>query len=314
MSVGEFLDRWLKERVKPSTRPRTYESYHHLVEAHIKPALGGLSLKKLHAAQIQAFLNAKLDAGLAGRTVSYIRAVLRAALNHAVKLDLVPRNVATRTAAPKVTEFVAHPLTPEQARTLLAITATHRLHALFLLTLCMGLRQGEALGLGWDDVDLERAQLSVRHTLQHERGPGESFSLAEPKTDRSRRTLALPPLAVEVLKQHRVRQQVERLAVGGAWRNSLNLVFTSEVGTPLDSCNVTHALKRLVKAAGLPDQRFHDLRHATATFLLAQGVSPRVVQEVLGHSDIRLTLGLYSHVLPAVAAEAMTKMDSLLRA
>jgi integrase len=176
--------------------------------------------------------------------------------------------------------------------------------------LAVGLRQGEALGLRWDDIDLDRGSLTVRSALQR-LGPG--WQLAQPKTARSRRTIALPTVVSAALQSHRARQLQERLWAGARWQEH-DFVFASTIGTPLDGTNVTRRFQQLLRSAGLPRQRFHDIRHACASLLLAQGVHPRVVMETLGHSQIGLTMNTYSHVIPALQSEAATQMDAVLRA
>jgi len=175
--------------------------------------------------------------------------------------------------------------------------------------LALGLRQGEALGLMWSDIDLETGVLRVRRASQ--RVPHQGTQLVETKTARSRRALVMPPIVTCALRAHRARQAIERLAAGERWVD-LDLVFPSERGTLADGPNVTHRFHKLLKRAGLPGMRFHDLRHACASLLLVQGVHPRVVMETLGHSQISLTMNTYSHVLPALQREAADRMEAVL--
>jgi len=185
---------------------------------------------------------------------------------------------------------------------------SHRLGALFTVALALGLRQGEALGLRWDAVDFQTGVLTVRAALQR---VGKQWQLVEPKSERSRRTIALPRVAVVALRAHRVRQKRERLLAGGDWKEA-GFVFTTQIGTPLDPINLTKTFKRLLRVAGLPSIRFHDLRHTAATFLLAQGVDARTIMETLGHSQISLTLNTYSHVLPSLQRDAALRMNKIL--
>ena len=178
------------------------------------------------------------------------------------------------------------------------------------MALALGLRQGEALGLQWEDVDLESGTLRVRHTLQRVDGAPQ---LMEPKSARSRRTIAMPSVAVRALREHRTRQLQERLWAGSRWQKS-DYVFTSTIGTPLYSRPTTQRFQRILTAAGLPRVTFHSLRHACASFLLAQGVSPRVVMETLGHSQFSTTMDIYAHVMPAMQRDAAERMDALLAA
>lgn len=186
-----------------------------------------------------------------------------------------------------------------------------RLEALWVLTVTLGLRQGELLALRWQDCDLDAGTLRVTGTLQRVAG---ALQRGEPKTPRSRRVLNLPALARGALRRHRARQAAERLQAGPCWQEQ-DLVFTTVVGTPLDARNVRRAFKQHLRRAGLPaGVRFHDLRHTAATLLLAQGVHPRAVTETLGHSQIGLTLDTYSHVLPALRQEVAAQMDAILGA
>ena len=308
-TVAQFLSGWLEDSVKASVRPKTFRSYEQLVRIHLAPGLGRHALSRLTPAHVQAFLNEKLARGSSPRTVQYLRAVLRQALGQALKWELVVRNVATLVDPPRVPRYEIQPLTASQARKFLDFIEPHRLRALFAVAFAVGLRQGETLGLRWTAVDLERGVLHVRHSLQF---LDKRFQLVEVKTDCSRRTIHLPAIAVEALRAHRTRQLEERLAAGGEWED-WGLVFTTRVGRPLDSCRITRDFKRLLKQAGLPTQRFHDCRHACASFLLAQGIPARVVVDILGHSQISLTMNTYSHVMPALRSEAAEKMDAVFR-
>ena len=247
-------------------------------------------------------------AGLSPRTCQYARAILRSALGQALRWGIVSRNVATLVEVPRVKRHEIQPLTPEQARTLLATMRGHRLDALFTVALALGLRQGEALGLQWDAVDLDARVLHVRASLQRVE---KRWHLVEPKSARSRRTVALPEVLVSALRSHRVRQLEERLAAGARWRES-GFVFATGIGTPFEPSSLTKAFKALLVKAGVPDIRFHDLRHTAATFLLAQGVDARTIMETLGHSQISLTLNTYAHVLPTLQRDAARLMNDLL--
>lgn len=251
-------------------------------------------------------MNAKLASGLSARTVQYIHATLRRALGQALKWDLVARNVATLVDPPRVVRPEVQPLTPEAAKALLEAARGDRLSALYTVALALGLRQGELLGLRWADVDLDNGFLHVRRALQRIDG---KLQLVEPKTAKSRRTIAMPAFVVAALREHRLRQGLERMFVGEGWQDAFGLVFTTAIGTPLDEGNVRRQFKRLLAKAGLPDMRFHDLRHSCASLLLAQGLSLRAIMEVLGHSQIALTANTYTHILPQMQREAADAMD-----
>ena len=290
-----------------SVKPVTFESYAHLVHVHIAPALGRVKLKALSPAHLQGFYRAKLDAGLSPRTVQYLHVVLHRALKQALRWGLVPRNVSEAVDPPRVRREEIRPLSPAQARTLLETARDDRLEALYVLAVHCGLRQGELLGLKWDDVDLERGTLQVRRTLS-----GGTFTA--PKTAKSRRTVRLKQSALEALRRHLERQLVEIDRAGPLWQEN-GLIFATERGTPLNRHNLgSRSFKPLLKRAGLPQStRFHDLRHTCATLLLVQGIHPKVVQELLGHSNVGITLDTYSHVLPNMGDAAAEAMENALR-
>jgi integrase len=307
-TVKQFLETWLEQRVKHHNRPRTYQGYQDIVENHLVPHIGAHQLEKLSPEHVQTMLNTLTASGLSPRTVSNVRAVLRKALNQALRWGLVYRNVATLVDAPRTTTFSIQPLDQVQAQQLLDAVAGHRLEALYRVALSLGLRRGEVCGLRWEDVDLERATLRVTGSLQR---VGGRLERAAPKTAASVRTIALPPVLRRVLERHRARQEQEQRDLGAEWQDS-GLVFVSERGTPLDPRNVVRHFKTALARAKLPEAtRFHDLRHSCATLLIAQGVYPRVIMEILGHSQISTTMNTYAHVLPETQREATHKIDSL---
>jgi integrase len=307
-TLGEFLDEWLVEVAKPRVRAWTFNGYEVHVRLHIKPAIGRIPLDRLTPQNVQFLLNEKLRQGLKPKTVRYIRGTLRTALNEAQRWGLVPRNAAALVDGPRVERYTVHPFTPDEARTLLHSVKGDRLEALYSVALTMGLRQGEALGLTWDDVDLQLGYLRITKQLQRIHG---SPKLVEPKTERSRRTLALPPMIARHLQQHLAKQQRERVNAGSRWLEH-GLVFTTPIGTPLDGTAVTKQFHQVLDRAGLSQRRFHDLRHSCATLLLVQGVSPRVVMDLLGHSQIGLTMNTYSHVIPDLRRDAADRIEQLL--
>ena len=311
-TVGTFLENWLREVVRVTVRPRTWVSYQSIVRVHLRPGLGAFGLATLSPADVQAFLNAKAAAGLSPRTVGYLRGVLRGALGHAERTDLVSRNVARLARPPRIPRRRVSPLTVEEVRTFLAAITGDRLEALYLVALGVGLRQGEILGLRWSDVDLVAGTLTVRHALARIEG---HLVLVEPKSATSRRVVPLPGFVRDALVADRLRQTSEALPLRPAPPDPFaDLVFTTTHGTPLDGITITRRFQRILAGAGLPRQRFHDLRHACASLLLAQGVPARVVMETLGHSEISLTLNTYSHAMPSLGREAADRMDQLLGA
>jgi integrase len=291
-------------------RPRTYESYELLSRVHIVPELGRVSLQNLTPQHIQTLLARKLKAGRAPQTVRHIRTVLRRALNFAIKWGLVSKNSAALVDPPRVERHQVKSLTPEQARKFLETAQAERLGSLYVLSLSLGMRQGEVLGLRWVDVDIEgpNPTLIVNQALQR---IGREFQFVEPKTERSRRTIALPKSVVKTLLAHRKRQAAERLALGPAWHD-YGLIFTALDGSPIERRTLHRDFKGILAKAELPESRFHDLRHSAASLLLAQGVPMRNIMELLGHSSITLTADTYSHVMAPALRETADKMDVIL--
>jgi integrase len=308
-TVAAFLDRWLRDVVKPSVRPKTYDSYLQVVKLYIIPGVGAHQLTGLQPQHVQAMINARLAAGLSPRTVQYLRAILRRALGQALKWGLVARNVATLVDPPKSERREMRALSPDEAGRFLAAAQGDRLEALYRVALSIGLRQGEILGLRWEDVDLDGGRLAVRKQLQRIDGKPRLVDL---KTRQSRRTISLPTTLTRALRAHRARQNEERLLLGEKWLGEgWGLVFTSTIGTPLDPRNLTDRYKKLLASADLPAIRFHDLRHSCASLLIAQGVPMEIVKETLGHSQISLTINTYVHLLPETQRQAADAIDRL---
>ena len=263
-----------------------------------------------HAGTLQGYMRRKTEEGLSPRTIRNHLAVLRRALNQALRWGEVQRNVASLVTPPRTSDDEVQPLTPDEARILLDALKGDRLEALYCVALALGLRQGEVLGLAWEDVDLEDGTLRVRHTLQRYGG---AYHLDEPKTSKSRRTMPIAPPLVEMLRSHRTRQIEEQLRAGPVWaENPWNLIFTTEAGRPLSNAVVTHRFQAILADAGLPRQRFHDMRHAAASFMLAQDVPLRTAMEILGHSDIATTANVYSHVGSSLQRDATEKVAAML--
>jgi len=246
--------------------------------------------------------------GLSSRTVRYTHAVIYSALKQALKEQLIARNVAEAVVLPAQQKKEIRPLTTEEVHRLLSAAKDDRLYPAFLLELGSGLRRGELLGLRWQDVDLKAGVITVRQSLIRTRA---GLVFQEPKTERSKRNLPLPPAVVRELKAHRARQAEEKLLLGPDYEDR-GLVFCLENGKPLDPRNFTRHFELLLKKAGLPHVRFHDLRHTHATQLLGLGVHAKIVQERLGHTTISTTLDTYSHAVPGLQEEAARKLDALL--
>lgn len=305
LAVSAFLTRWLEDAARPAVRESTYRSYEGVIRLHVIPHIGGVALARLSPAHLQAMLSAMEKDGASARMRQLTYDVVRIGLRQAVRWNMIPRNPAEPVVRPRVAEKEMHPLAVEQVRALLDAARDDRLHALYALLVGAGLRLGEALGLTWPDLDLENGRLHVRRQLCEVRG---KLWLAEPKTTTARRTVTLPGFVVEALRDHEERARTE-----GTLLNDRLLVFTDSEGNPLRRSNIRRrSFEPLLKQAGIPHVRLHDLRHTFATLALRGGVHPLIVQQQLGHSNIAITLGTYSHVLPSLAQAAAAKLDALL--
>src|SRR5215212_8592130 len=309
LTVGEYLDRWLKE-VKDTVRESTYERNDQLIRLHIRPAIGRIKLKNLTTAHARWFYRERLDSGLAPATNHKMHVVLHKALKAAVADGLIPRNAAAGLKLPRITREEIDPLTEEESRRLLEAARDDTLKALYVLALSTGMRQGELLALKWEDVDLDGGRVRVRRTLTH---VDKAFVLGEPKTKNSRRTIRLTKGTISALQAHLSRQLEETEEMGSLYQPG-GLIFATEAGTIINPSNLRNrSLKPLLKRAGLPPIRFHDLRHTCATLLLSKNINPKVVSEMLGHSSISITLDIYSHLMPDMQEKAAKALEKALR-
>ncbi len=306
LKLSEYLDRWLPN-IRDTVRQRTWERYEQIVRVHIKPSLGRIKLKGLTPTHVRGLYREKLDSGSSPRTVQYIHITLRKALQDAVSDGLIPRNIADGIKAPKPKKKEINPLSPDQTRAFLEAVYGDRLEALYVLAIHRGLRQGELLGLRWEDVDLEASTLQVRRTLSLTKS-GHMFEL--PKNGKGR-SVELTQDASEALKRHLTRQLEDIEALGDDYQDQ-GLIFPGEKGQPMRPWTLTRKLERILKRVGLPHIRFHDLRHTCATLLLTKGVHPKFVQELLGHATISITLDRYSHVIPAMGDQTRKAMEDVL--
>lgn len=307
-TVGSYCEQWL-EANRSRLRPKTQRSYEQVVRLHIAPFLGRAKLARLTPTDVERWLRALEDKGYAPRTLQRCRAVLRRILQDALRDGLVSRNAAALARPVAVPPPSVAVWQPEEAQRFLAVAADHWLGPLYQFLLATGLRIGEALGLAWEDVDVDAGLVTVRYQLQQVAG---QWQRLPPKSKQSRRTLPLPALARAALERQRAQQAQWRLLPD--WRgNPWGLVFTTTLGTPLDARNVHRTFVRLSAQAGVPRVRLHDLRHATATFLLAAGCDLKVVSALLGHSQIAVTADYYAHVTQRLAEDAVQKLDALLR-
>jgi integrase len=293
-SVGEFLEWWLATVLPDTVKPSTVDAYADIVRLYIAPHVGRVTLAKLTPQHVKSMLRAMETDGLSPRTRQYARAVLRRSLRWAEQHGLVPRNVAALVDGPRKTGTkLDDTLDAGGAAAVIDAAAGHRLGALAVVVLRLGLRKGEALALRWDDIDVDAGTLTVRGTLKRRNGGG--LYVDTTKSDAGPRELPLVAGTAEALREHRRRQGAERLAIGPLWTDTGH-VFTTATGTPLDPRNVNRWWSALCERAGVGHRRFHAARHTAATLLLEQGVPLEVVSAVLGHAGLAITADVYAKV------------------
>ena len=309
-TVGEFLESWLSSYVETNTGPRTLDGYREKIRGYILPSLGNLVLVKMTPQHVQNLYGNMLARGLSARTVLHTHRILREALGHGVKWGLLFRNVCDAVDPPKPRRKEMTALDYPDVQRFLDAASGSPYGALFFLDIYTGLRRSEVLGLRWSAVDLVHKTLAIVETLQVVKGKG-LLSL-EPKTNRSRRSVSLAPDALTLLAGLKIKQREERESFGMEWSES-DYVFSHANGKPFYPNTVSKKFSELVKKAGIPRVRLHDLRHTHATLMLKEGVHPKVVSERLGHASVVITLDTYSHVLPGLQEEAALKFEQGLR-
>jgi integrase len=305
--LSEWLPYWLEEYIRPNRKRTTYVKYEMHVRLYLVPLLGSRRLESLTTANVRQMIS-KVTEQASAATAKEAHRVLRTALTAACRDELISRNVVQLVPAPRVEPRELHPWSLDETLTFLEAARTDPLYPAFVLAVALGLRRGEILGLQWRDVDLDRRTLTVRTTLN--RG-GKELYLDTTKNRRAR-VIPIPLMCVAPLRWQRLRQAARRDANGADWHDS-DHVFTTRSGRPIEPRNLYRSFLRIAASAGLPQVRLHDTRHGCASLLFAAGVAPRTVMEILGHSQIAVTMNVYTHVSDDNRREAMGHMDRLLK-
>jgi integrase len=317
MTVGEYLRQWLQSYVNSNVGPRTRERYEEIIIAHLIPALGSIPLIALRSQHIQTYYGKALQSGrrdgnggLSAQTVQHHHRALYEALKHAVKHGTLMRNVAEAVDPPRPEHKEMVTLAPEHVNKLLDAVRDTSYYDLFYTAIYTGIRRSELLALRWSHIDLDLANLSVVETLHqlHNR----EFVFRQPKRKKGRRLVALPPSLALLLRDHKAKQELDRMLLGKPLLPN-DLVFSNPDGSPLQPDGITKAFTRITQSIGLSGVRFHDLRHTHATLMLWQGIHPKIVSERLGHTSIAITLDTYSHVLPGLQEAAAQRFEEGLR-
>ncbi|MDI5971413.1 site-specific integrase [Streptomyces sp. SL13] len=307
VKLSEWLPYWLDVHVKPQRKQTTYAKYEMHVRLYLVPFLGSRRLENLTTANVRRML-ADVTAKSSAATAKESHRVLRTALTAACRDELITRNVVQLVPAPQVTARELNPWTLDETLTFLEAARTDPLYPAFVLAVVLGLRRGEILGLRWSDVDFERRTLTVRVTLHR----GDAGLYLDTTKNRRTRVIPIPLMCVAPLRWQRLRQAVQRVAGAQGWFDG-DHVFTSRTGRPIEPRNLYRSFTRVAASAGLPRVRLHDTRHGCASLLFAAGVAPRTVMEILGHSQIAVTMNVYTHVSDDNRREAMSHMDRLLK-
>ena len=312
-TLAEYLERWLKDYVWPNLAPRTAEGYETIIRQHLIPELGNYPLTHLKPEHLQKYYTEMLNSGrcnisggLSAQTVRHHHTALHKALQTAVEWGLLGRNVADAVRPPRAQRSEMRTWDEGDISRFLQATKDTPYYALFYLALFTGMRRSELLALRWQDLDLLLCQVSVNRSLHHLRDG--SYVFTEPKSARSRRTIALSPSSVQVLQDHYEKRKLEQTMLGIPLKDD-DLVFSTPDGKPLRPNRVTRAWTMLAARAGVKVIRLHDARHTHASLMLKQGIHPKIVQERLGHSTIAVTLDTYSHVAPGLQEAAAKRFD-----
>lgn len=306
LPYGEYLESWFNTK-KHSVGIQTAKVLKGYLNSRIIPSLGNIKLAKLTSLHMQNYVNSLKDEGLKRGTIEKIIKVIRNSLEHAIDLELISKNVAAKTKLPKADKEELTVWNEHEVQLFLKAVKDSRYSMAFHMALVTGMRQDELLGLRWKDVDLEKGHLTISQTLSHD---GKTFLLGG-KTKSSLRKILLPASTVAKLKKYRAVVLKEKLSQGEEYQDN-DLVMCTHSGTPINPANVRRSLNALIKKAAVLKIRFHDLRHTHATLLLAKGVNVKVISERLGHSNIKITLDTYSHVLPTMQEDAVNKIEEIL--
>lgn len=317
MTVEDLLAKWIEGRT--DLAPKTFKRHKEIIDLHLIPALGHIKLDKLQPLHLQDYYDTALKSGRIGRkyadnpglsasTVLQHHRVLHAALNQAMEWGLLARNVSDAVRKPKKTDPVNFEPSLEMIFEVLEALRGDIIYIPTVLALNTGVRRGEVLGFRWKDYNEKTGVIRVIQTLQRVKGEGLKF--LPPKTKGSKRIIELPNNVILLLEQHKARQDIIRMSLGDTYQDQ-DLICCWDDGRPIDPDIVTKHFEKVTEKLGYPDFRFHDLRHAHATFLLAEGVDFKTMQARLGHATAAFMLDRYSHAIPSKQKQAATKAGEL---
>lgn len=309
-TVSQWLDTWMETFCAVKVKPLTYSTYHVAIKNHIKPSLGALRLQAVRGVHVQKLYNRMTADGLSAKTVKNVAAILHKAFSVAVKQGLMQANPCDAAELPKAMHKEITPLTDSEIPLFLEAIKGHPFEGAYALCLFAGLREGECLGLSWDQVDFEARRITISQQLQKEKKKGARYYIAPSTKSGKPRQIEPPEIAFEYLRTERRRQTEKRLAAGELWSNPDNLVFTDELGHHFAIPTFYERFKRIAASIGRPDARPHDLRHTAATVAIAAGADIKSVQDLLGHATASFTLNVYAHTSEQMKKDTAARMQS----
>ncbi|MCI1959673.1 MAG: site-specific integrase [Clostridia bacterium] len=312
ITVSQWLDIWLNEYVENSVKPFTYKSYETQIRVHIKPAFGAVKLQVLNVPTVQKFYNNMLKNGLSPKTIKNVHGVLHKALEKAVSIGYININPAAQCELPRIEKKEIQPFTDDDIKAFMYAIEHEEYKNLLLVTLFTGLREGEVMGLTWDCIDFKNGTVTVNKQLQKEKKVNGKYILSSTKNSETR-VLTPASFVMDWLKDESKRQGLNRLRNGFLWDNEFNLVFTNDTGRHLAFCTVYKHFKKIAISIGLPDARFHDLRHTYAVTALQEGDNIKTVQGNLGHATAAFTLDVYGHVSEKMKRESAERMEKYIK-
>lgn len=312
LTVGKWLEAWLSEYVEGNVKPNTYVSYEMICRVHLVPSMGAIPLQGLNTHTIQMFYRTLSKSGLSPKTVKNIHGVLHKAFDKAVRIGYINFNPTTFCELPKIEKVEIKPLTEDDIKAFLQTVSNTEYEYLYITTLFTGMREGEILGLTWDSIDFKNGTITINKQLQRERQKNGVYRLVPTKSGNIR-VICPASFVMESLAREKKRQAQNRLRAGALWDNEMNLVFTNALGRYMEKQTVYRHFKKAVSAVGIPDARFHDLRHTYAVTALQEGDNIKTVQETLGYATASFTLDVYGHVSDKMKKESAQRMDAFIK-
>lgn len=310
ITVAAWMAEWLNTFCMDKVKLLTFQSYQGIIKNHIVPALGAVELQAVRGAHVQRLYNSMTRAGLSGKTIKNVSAVLHKAFSVALKQGIIAANPCDAAELPKVEHKEIRPLADDEIPLFLSAIDGSPMRNAYALCLFAGLREGECLGLSWKQVDFEKGRIVVSQQLQREKVKGGTYYIAPSTKSGKPRTIEPPPIAFEYLRAERVKQLENRLKAGPIWSNPDDLVFTDEAGGHYAIHTFYKRFKAIAARIGRPDARPHDLRHTAATVAIASGADIKSVQDLLGHATASFTLNVYAHTSEKMMKDTAARMQS----